>query len=92
MKKLTLTLALIFALAMGSFAQGYINNLQEYEETGLFGRGLGLFRDGEKDPLFPQMPEEHDLDNDQNSSPLGSGIAVLIGLGAAYAVAKKREE
>jgi hypothetical protein len=25
-------------------------------------------------------------------APLGSGIAVLIGLGAAYAVAKKRED
>ena len=88
MKKLTLTLALILALAMGASAQGFINNLDEYEEKGLFGRGLTLFEENE---VYPLLPDGHNLEGDQDA-PLGSGIAVLIGLGAAYAVAKKREE
>lgn len=88
MKKLTLTLALFFALSMGAFAQGFINNLEEYEEKGLFGRGLALFEEPEK----PLLPEGHNLDEDQPAAPLGGGVLLLMGLGAAYAVAKKREE
>jgi hypothetical protein len=38
----------------------------------------------------PAIPG-HGEDGNQ-PAPLGSGIAVLIGLGAAYAVAKKRED
>ena len=30
--------------------------------------------------------------NDQPASPLGSGVAVLLGLGAAYLIGKKRNE
>ena len=30
--------------------------------------------------------------DDNEPAPLGSGVAVLLGLGAAYAVAKKRNE
>jgi LPXTG-motif cell wall-anchored protein len=37
------------------------------------------------------MPE-HGLNYDQEAAPLGSGIAVLIGLGGAYFVRKKRKE
>lgn len=37
------------------------------------------------------LPEYHGLTSDYGA-PLGSGIAVLMGLGAAYLVAKKRKE
>ena len=89
MKKLTLTLALVFALSIGAFAQGFINNLDEYEEKGLFGRGLGLFRSEDE---MPFLPEGHNLEEDQPATPLGGGVLLLMGLGAAYAVAKKRED
>ena len=89
MKKLALSLALILGLSMSSFAQGFINSMEEYEERGLFGRGLGLFREEEESPLL--LPKEHGLTENQDA-PLGSGIVVLMGLGAAYVVAKKRED
>ena len=59
-------------------------------ENGLFGLGKGFFnnRDGE---IGLTLPGTHGEDDDQND-PLGSGIAVLMGLGAAYLVGKKRKE
>ena len=86
MKKLALTLAIVLGLGMASYANG----------GGLFGQGqsapeqtqyTGLHRDGIFSPNLPT----HGESGNQNA-PLGSGIAVLIGLGAAYAVAKQREE
>ena len=85
MKKLTLTFAIVLALALGAMAQ---------QGGGLFERGAVLEeasndynnRDGS---LI--LPGSHGLDTDQNG-PLGSGIAVLMGLGAAYLVGKKRRE
>ena len=38
----------------------------------------------------PMLPSHGATDN--QPAPLGSGIAVLMGLGAAYMVAKKRKE
>ena len=41
----------------------------------------------------PMFPSHHNLNADQNADgPIGSGIAVLVGLGAAYLVGKKRRE
>lgn len=37
------------------------------------------------------LPSAHGVTNDQDV-PLGSGIALLLGLGGAYLVAKKRKE
>ena len=39
----------------------------------------------------PILPSGHGGDGDVDA-PLGSGIAVLVGLGAAYAMAKRRKE
>ena len=82
MKKLALTLAIVLGLGMASFA----------DNGGLFGRGEAenagfITREGGN----PALPGQHDLPGNQ-PAPVGSGIAVLIGLGAAYAFAKKREE
>jgi hypothetical protein len=39
------------------------------------------------------LPEHHGESTDSGAEgPLGSGIAVLVGLGAAYLVGKKRRE
>ena len=85
MKKLSLTIAIILGLGMTAFAQNDNHN------GGMFQRGAepresGMYRDGGT-PMLPG----HNLPGDQNA-PLGSGIAVLLGLGGAYLVAKKRRE
>ena len=78
MKKLAMTIAIILGLSMASFAQG-----------GLFQRGnsdkVTMNRDG-----APGLPGHGGTGN--ADAPLGSGIAVLLGLGAAYLVGKKRNE
>ena len=90
MKKTLLTIAIILGLGMTTFA--------DPNGGGLFQRGLtpdeeyyglgyyNINRDGGA-PLLPN----HGL-NDNADAPLGTGIAVLTALGAAYVVAKKRKE
>ena len=89
MKKLTLTLALVLTMGLSSFA----TNTGE-EEGGLFEAASSKFfgmeytnRDGES----LMLPSSHGLDDDADA-PLGSGIVLLAGLGAAYLVGKKRKE
>lgn len=86
MKKLVLTLALLVALTSGVYAQ---------REGGIFGKGYVSeeVRDGNSSGSQPLLPGSHGLDSDQNADgPLGSGIAVLVGLGAAYVLGKRRKE
>ena len=96
MKKLAITLAIILGLGLCSFAQGnryYSSEEVYYEgEGGLFGKGMKLFSRGENDPLLLGLPENHGLDDDSDGAPLGSGVAVLLSLGGAYLVAKKRKD
>ena len=83
MKKLALTIAIVLGLSMTTFA----------ERGGLFQRG----NDPEQDNIMysnrggmPGLPD-HDQPGNQDA-PLGTGIAVLTALGAAYLVGKKRNE
>ena len=85
MKKLALTIVVVLGLGLTTFA----NN-----DGGLFQRGAseptyGLYGDRglTGGPILPGHDEEGNQD-----APLGSGVAVLLGLGAAYMVAKKRKE
>ena len=65
---------------------------------GLFGRGKSMsdgvgsgFRNGNGLSLL--LPTSHGDDGDAGAdAPLGSGVVVLLGLGAAYLVGKKRRE
>ena len=79
MKKLAMTIAIVLGLSMASFAQG----------GGLFQRGTveesAINRDG-----TPGLPGHGGSGNAY--APLGSGIVVLMGLGAAYLVGKKHNE
>ena len=82
MKKIALTFAIILGMTIGAFAQG-----------GVFGRGETRSSYGtreEGDGPMIALPDEHGLTGDQGA-PVGSGIAVLIGFGAAYAAAKRRK-
>ncbi len=85
MKKLVLTIAIILGITIGAFSQ----------EKGLFGLGRSRGEVDEfsinRDTPMLGLPEEHGSTGD-NPAPLGSGIAVLIGFGAAYAMSKRRKE
>ena len=87
MKKLALTIAIVLGLSMTTFANP--------DEGGLFQRGTtpaneSLYGNRELPSLTPGLPGHGS--NNNNPAPLGSGIAVLLGLGAAYMVGKKRRE
>ena len=64
--------------------------LQLFEEDGFFGIGSGFFNRGTMrgNPILPGFGNS----DDQGAAPLGSGIAVLTALGAAYLVGKRRKE
>jgi len=92
-----MTLAIILGLAMTSIAQDFtFFGGEMYEERGgLFHRGEDLFeydgdqlREGYDGPM---IGFNHGDTEDQNA-PLGSGVAMLVSLGAAYLVGKKRKE
>ena len=94
MKKLTLTIAIILGMATTTFADGGgLFNRGNNARNGASGYsyfstdGLSDIRTDEPTPLLPM----HGLDDNQDA-PLGSGIVVLMSLGAAYMVAKKRRE
>ena len=87
MKKLALTIAIVLGLSMTTFANP--------DEGGLFQRGTtpaneSLYGNRETPSLTPGLPGHGSGNNEP--APLGSGIAVLLGLGAAYMVGKKRRE
>ena len=68
----------------------FSNYSQNNGENGLFGMGA-LYDRGNRNGSPLVLPGMHDSDQDQDG-PLGSGIAVLVGLGAAYLVGKRRKE
>ena len=61
------------------------------QDGGLLNRGVSFEKQekGNRDGMM-NLPN-HGETTDQDS-PLGSGVAVLLGLGAAYLVGKKRNE
>ena len=103
MKKLALTIALIIGIATCTFAQEYEGNRGLFGRGEKQGSAwdwdiwsLGLFEDfdemdREGDEAGLVLPGEHGL-TDDTDAPLGTGIAVLTALGAAYLVNKRRRE
>ena len=87
MKKLVLTIAIVLGLGMTTFANP--------DGGGLFQRGEATpesnaaFSNGNDNPLLPNHGK---TSNQDANAPLGSGIAVLVGLGAAYLVGKRPKE
>ena len=84
MKKLALTVAIVLSMGLSVMAQ----------DGGLLNRGVsfdkqqrGGLRDGEITPAVPGFGSD-----DNQNAPLGGGVAVLLGLGAAYLIGKKRNE
>ena len=93
MKKLTLTIAIVLGLSMTTFAEGNPGG-------GLFQRGvvdeeyygMGYYSNGLRTGTPPMLPYHGEITNQDATGPVGSGIAVLLGLGAAYLVGKRRKE
>lgn len=86
MKKLSITIAILLGMSITAFAAP--------DGGGLFQRGMVPDEEyfGSRINERPIMPY-HELNTNQPAStPLGSGIAVLLGLGAAYLVGKKSKE
>ena len=87
MKKLLLTAAIILGLATTTFA--------DPNGGGLFKRGetpensmATRYENGET----PVTPGHGQTGNQNGEAPLGTGIVVLLGLGVAYLIGKKRSE
>lgn len=84
MKKLVLAIAVVLGTTLVANAQG----------GGLFGKGpdresasYDVYDEAARGNLIA-LPSNHGSSTDTDA-PLGSGIAVLIGFGAAYAMSKK---
>lgn len=94
MKKLTTIIVLIIGMALASKAQ------EVSAGGGLFGRGSvseevnqGVYFEHQSllgGGDMPRIPAHGESGN--QSAPIGSGVLMLLGLGAAYAVMKKHEE
>ena len=100
MKKLALVFTLMLGLSFGAYAQngglfGYGEGEKEesyniawysfYQDQDVDNSLFGLLRGGGT----PGLPN-HGEDGNQ-PAPLGSGALLLIGMGAAYAAAKRRK-
>ena len=88
MKKTSLTLAILFALTIGASAQwgGGLFQYGAVKDEDYYGASIR-----QNDGGLLSLPTMHGEEQDINA-PLGSGIAVLMGLGGAYLVAKRRKE
>ena len=85
MKKLALTLAIVLGLGMTTFAGP--------NDGGLFQRGASEKTSGMNNRDGNPMMPGHGLTGDQDANaPLGTGVAIMLGLGAAYLVGKRRKE
>ena len=87
MKKISLTIAIVLGLGLTTFA--------DPNQGGLFQRGEATESTpdaiyGIRTTAMPNLPV-HNLGTNQDA-PLGSGIALLLGLGGAYLVGKRRRE
>jgi len=81
MKKLALTIAIVLSMGIGASAQNSLLGKESYDED-------FMDRTDATTPLIlPGFGSEDDED-----APLGTGIAIMTALGAAYLVGKKRKE
>ena len=66
-------------------------SIVKFNEGGLFGRGESMntgLGNGFRNNAFLSLPFAHGNTNDSDA-PLGGGVLLLIGFGAAYALKKK---
>lgn len=79
MKKVILTLAVVMGLGFGAMAQ-----------SSLFGEFFDGENKAQEDVTTPLLPS-HGEDGNQSATPLAGGTLLLAGLGAAYAMSKRKK-
>ena len=86
MKKQLLTIAIILGLGLTTFADPNGGGMFQRgtSETEYYGSAWRAAGD------MPALPQHGQTEN--QNAPLGTGIAVLTALGAAYLVGKRRKE
>ena len=95
MKAIVLTMTMALVMVTGNLKAQYDED--KYGIQPWFGGSSLLNKESEPmrtggDPApILSLPSNHGYDSD-TPAPLGSGIAVLVGLGAAYLIGKKRNE
>ena len=93
MKKTIITLTLLLGLTMTTFADGGLFKRGYIAQNGSSGYNyFGAKTEGDNagGMAMPMLPNHGESGN--QPAPVGSGIAVLVGLGAAYLVGKRRRE
>ena len=93
MKKLALTIAIVLGLCLSTFANPNGGGLFQRGVVDEEYYGMGYYGNGMRTTDAPMLPYHGQSDNQNgDQTPVGSGIAVLLGLGAAYLVGKRRKE
>ena len=85
MKKIALTIAIVLGLSFTTFADPQGGGFLKRGET-----PETVY--GNRDVTTPMLPNHNESGNQNADAPLGTGIAVLTALGAAYLVGKRRRE
>lgn len=80
MKKIIISIVVVFVLSLGAYAQkdGFFNSWEEIS-----------YRDDVAEADMPVFPNSHDITGNINL-PLGNGLLILTVLGAGYVIKKKR--
>ena len=91
MKKTLITLTLILGLTATTFADSGLFNRGYNAKNGASGYIYFNAKDATNENVATPLLPNHGLNADQ-PAPLGSGLVLLAGLGAAYLVGKKRRE
>ena len=90
MKKLIITIAIVLGMGLTTFAHDDAHGGGLFQRGSIENNSHGFYLDRNGGLLSPDLPA-HGLTGNQDA-PIGTGIAVLLGLGAAYLVGKKRKE
>ena len=94
MKKTIIIVSILFGLNLTTFADGGLFQRGYNAKNGFSGYTyFGAKELGERDNEginTPMLPAHGEVDN--QPAPMGSGIVLLMGLGAAYIVAKERRK
>ena len=85
MKKTLLTFAFILTMALGASAQGGLFKYGAVSDESYYGSAR------QDNGGLLSLPTTHGNTDDVNA-PLGSGLAILAGLGGGYLLAKRRKD
>ena len=92
MKRVVITIAIVLTLGLGAKAQSsdgfFSTTYSEYsEKRDLYGEISAV---APALPRFDVLTGDGEID-DQTAVPVGSGLLLLVGMGAAYAMRKRRK-